>query len=238
MPEIVIPYKANRVQDTIHTMARQYRFLAAAHRGAGTSLAAVKEALDAALCTPTEAPGAAHVGPYRNPTKLRAWDYLKRLAGVSPGLDVNATDRRADGAHNGGPACSGRRGRVRPPARCPPGHARAGRAGVATAHRGARAPAPDARRAPGGLREERDRCGQTQSLLPDVRGRREWASRPGGPRLQPRHQARGAVRSRIYPGADGADRGQPLRHAPGAGPRGRPPRPCGTHAGRGRPDRR
>ena len=103
MPEIVIPYTPNRVQDTIHTMARQFRFLVvAAHRGAGKSLAAVNEALDAALFTPTTAPRAAYVGPYRNQTKMIAWDYLKRLAGVIPGVDFNETELRADFAHNGG----------------------------------------------------------------------------------------------------------------------------------------
>jgi hypothetical protein len=58
MPEIVIPYTLNPVQRQIHDLAQRIRFLVvAAHRGAGKSLAAVNEALDAALFTPTEALG-------------------------------------------------------------------------------------------------------------------------------------------------------------------------------------
>jgi phage terminase large subunit len=103
MPEIVIPYTPNPVQRQIHDLAQRIRFLVvAAHRGAGKSLAAVNEALDAALFTPTEAPRAAYVGPYRNQTKMIAWDYLKRLAAVIPGADFNETELRCDFTHNGG----------------------------------------------------------------------------------------------------------------------------------------
>jgi phage terminase large subunit len=70
--------------------------------GARASLAAVNEALDEALFTPTEAPRAAYVGPYRNQTKTICWDYLKRFAGVVPGVLFNETELRADFAHNGG----------------------------------------------------------------------------------------------------------------------------------------
>ncbi len=103
MPEILISYKPNPVQARIHALAREHRFLVAAcHRGAGKSLAAINEALDAALFTPTPAPRASYIGPYRNQTKLIAWDYLKRLAAVIPGVDFNETELRADFAHNGG----------------------------------------------------------------------------------------------------------------------------------------
>ena len=101
MPEIVIPYTPNPVQRQIHDLAQRIRFLVvAAHRGAGKSLAAVNEALDAALFTPTEAP--AYVGPYRNQTKMIAWDYLKRLAAAIPGADFKETELRCDFVHNGG----------------------------------------------------------------------------------------------------------------------------------------
>ena len=103
MTDIVIPYTPNPVQRKIHDLAHSVRFLVAAcHRGAGKSLAAVNEALDAALFTPTEAHRAAYVGPYRNQTKMIAWDYLKRLAAVIPGADFNETELRCDFAHNNG----------------------------------------------------------------------------------------------------------------------------------------
>jgi hypothetical protein len=103
MPDIVIPYAPNAVQRKIHDLACSVRFLVAAcHRGAGKSLAAVNEALDAALFTPTEAPRAAYVGPYRNQTKMIAWDYLKRLSAPIPGRELNETELRCDFAHNNG----------------------------------------------------------------------------------------------------------------------------------------
>jgi len=103
MPEIVIPYIPNPVQARIHAMAQQVRFLVAAcHRGAGKSLGAVNETVDAGLFTPTETPRAAYIGPYRNQTKLIAWDYLKRMASVIPGADFNETELRCDFPHNNG----------------------------------------------------------------------------------------------------------------------------------------
>jgi hypothetical protein len=100
---VVIPYTPNPVQERIHALARVHRFLVAAcHRGAGKSLAAVNEALDTALFGQGPAPRAAYVGPYRNQTKLIAWDYLKRLAGVIPGVDFNESELRADFPRNGG----------------------------------------------------------------------------------------------------------------------------------------
>lgn len=103
MSEITIPYTPNPVQCRIHDLAHQVRFLVAAcHRSAGKSLAAVNEALDTALFDSAESPRAGYVGPYRNQTKLIAWDYLKRLTSVIPGVEYNETELRCDFAHNGG----------------------------------------------------------------------------------------------------------------------------------------
>jgi hypothetical protein len=100
---VVIPYTPNPVQTQIHALTREHRFLVAAcHRGAGKSLAAVNECLDVALATGREAPRAAYVAPFRNQCKSIAWDYCKRLAGVVPGVDFNESELRADFPHNGG----------------------------------------------------------------------------------------------------------------------------------------
>ncbi|MFI5339841.1 MAG: hypothetical protein ACHQ7N_08380 [Candidatus Methylomirabilales bacterium] len=103
MPEIVIPYTPNPVQRRIHELAARVRFpVVAAHRSAGKSLAAVSECLDTALFSSHEGPRAAYVGPFRNQTKLIAWDYAKRLAGVIPGMEPNETELRIDFPHNNG----------------------------------------------------------------------------------------------------------------------------------------
>ena len=103
MPEIVIPYTPNPVQEQIHALAREHRFLVvAAHRGAGKTYAAVNEALDAGLFAPTVAPRVGYVGPYRNQTKLIAWDALKRFASVIPDAEFNETELKLTLHHNQG----------------------------------------------------------------------------------------------------------------------------------------
>lgn len=102
MAEITIPYAPNAVQRQIHDLARRTRFLVvAAHQGAGKTYAAVNEALDAVLFAPTDAPRVAYVGPFRNQTKLIAWDALKKFARDIPG-DFNETELKLTVAHNNG----------------------------------------------------------------------------------------------------------------------------------------
>jgi phage terminase large subunit len=57
--------------------------------------------LDAVLFAPTDAPRVAYVGPFRNQTKLIAWDALKKFARDIPG-DFNETELKLTLAHNNG----------------------------------------------------------------------------------------------------------------------------------------
>ncbi len=101
--EILIPYQPNVVQQQIHALIEAHRFsILKIHRQAGKTLAAVAEAILAALASDPPFPRAAVVEPQLNMARRNAWDYLRRLAGVVPDVKLNETLLTADFPHNGG----------------------------------------------------------------------------------------------------------------------------------------
>jgi hypothetical protein len=85
------------LQREIHTLAARTRFLVVvAHRQFGKTTVGINECLDAVLFSAQERPRAAYVCPFRSQAKAVAWESLKALCRVIPGVEFNETELRTD----------------------------------------------------------------------------------------------------------------------------------------------
>jgi hypothetical protein len=86
----------------LHELAAFIRFLVVVcHRQWGKTTAAINECVTTVLFSTCERPRAAYLCPFRNQAKNVAWDCLKAMASVVPGVDFNETELRADFPNGG-----------------------------------------------------------------------------------------------------------------------------------------
>ena len=85
--EIIIPYKPRDVQQQIHQAFEEHRFcVLVTHRQLGKTVCAVNHLLKSALKNKLPAARYFYIAPFLKQVKLIAWDYIKRFAGVLPGV--------------------------------------------------------------------------------------------------------------------------------------------------------
>lgn len=93
--EIVIPYEPRPLQRQLHDSVKRFSVVVT-HRRFGKTIFAINHLLRAALTCTLEAPRYGYIAPFRDQAKSIAWDYLKRYAGVIPGVAFNESELRAD----------------------------------------------------------------------------------------------------------------------------------------------
>lgn len=95
MPHYTIPYAPRRQFDEFHGRAQRWGIIVA-HRRAGKTVACVNDLIRAALSTDKQDARFAYIAPHYNQAKDIAWLYLRRYAGVVPGVEFNESELRAD----------------------------------------------------------------------------------------------------------------------------------------------
>jgi phage terminase large subunit len=94
-----IPYTPRPLQDRIHELRRQHRFLVlVCHRRFGKTVLAVNELQRSALTCKLERPRTAYIGPTYRQAKATAWDYVQHYAQpfAEHGATVNQSELRVD----------------------------------------------------------------------------------------------------------------------------------------------
>jgi hypothetical protein len=92
---IVIPYAPRKAFLPFHGRAARWAVMVC-HRRAGKTVACINDLLRRALTTEREDWRGAYIAPYYAQAKDVAWTYLRRYAGVVPGVQFNETELRAD----------------------------------------------------------------------------------------------------------------------------------------------
>lgn len=101
--EVTIPYEPRTAQHwAIHDAMEAKRFtVAVCHRRFGKTVLVINHLLKHALLCDRERPRYAYIAPTLKQGKTVAWDYLRKYAGVVPGVSFNEAELRAD-LPNGG----------------------------------------------------------------------------------------------------------------------------------------
>jgi hypothetical protein len=92
---ITIPYSPRAQFKTFHARKQRWCVLVA-HRRAGKTVACINDVLKHALSTTKTDARFAYVAPTYTQAKAVAWDYLRRYAGVVPGVQFHETELRCD----------------------------------------------------------------------------------------------------------------------------------------------
>ena len=92
---VVIPYAPRSQFADLHSRAKRWCVLVA-HRRAGKTVACVNDLLRSAIRARKPDSRFAYIGPTYTQTKQVAWDYLRRYAGVVPGVQFHETEMRCD----------------------------------------------------------------------------------------------------------------------------------------------
>lgn len=92
---IVIPYAPRKAFQPFHDRAARWAVMVC-HRRAGKTVACINDLLRRALTTEREDWRGAYIAPYYGQAKDVAWGYLKKYAGVVPGVQFSEVELRAD----------------------------------------------------------------------------------------------------------------------------------------------
>lgn len=96
MAEIVIPYEPREAQLQIHNAVDSHRFVVVvAHRRFGKTVAAINEAIRAAIECPLDRPRIGYIAPTYSQAKRVAWDYLTHYTRPL-GATANIAELRVD----------------------------------------------------------------------------------------------------------------------------------------------
>lgn len=96
MAEIVIPYEPREAQLKIHQAVDETRFVVVvAHRRFGKTVAAINEAIKAAIKCPLDRPRIGYIAPTYSQAKRVAWDYLTHYTRPL-GATANIAELRVD----------------------------------------------------------------------------------------------------------------------------------------------
>jgi phage terminase large subunit len=96
MTEIIIPYEPRKAQLEIHKAVDNHRFVVVvAHRRFGKTVAAINEAIRAAIDCPLERPRIGYIAPTYSQAKRVAWDYLTMYTRPL-GATANIAELRVD----------------------------------------------------------------------------------------------------------------------------------------------
>lgn len=92
---VTIPYAPRPLQRVIHDSLKRFNVLVC-HRRFGKTVLAINHTLKEALTCTKPDPRYAYVAPTYKQAKLIAWDYVKKFAGVIPGVNFNEQELRCD----------------------------------------------------------------------------------------------------------------------------------------------
>lgn len=92
---IVIPYEPRDQFIRFHERTERWAVMVA-HRRAGKTVACINDVIRAALTTDKTDARYAYIAPQFNQAKDVAWSYVKRFAGVVPGVEFNEAELRCD----------------------------------------------------------------------------------------------------------------------------------------------
>ena len=92
---IVIPYSPRDLQRELHENRSRFVVLVC-HRRFGKTVWAINELIKCAISSKKESFRAAYIAPLYKQAKSVAWDYLKKYAGVIPGVKFNEAELRCD----------------------------------------------------------------------------------------------------------------------------------------------
>lgn len=92
---VTIPYAPRPLQRVIHDSLKRFNVLVC-HRRFGKTVLAINHTIKQALTCPLPDPRYAYVAPTYKQAKLIAWDYVKKFAGVIPGVNFNEQELRCD----------------------------------------------------------------------------------------------------------------------------------------------
>lgn len=97
---VVIPYTPRSQFIDFHARTQRWACIVA-HRRAGKTVACINELVRAALTSTKPDPRFAYLAPYYTQAKDVAWNYLKKFAGVIPGVETNESELRVDFPNGG-----------------------------------------------------------------------------------------------------------------------------------------